>query len=96
MRSLVLMKEHGVVVFDATHSVQLPGGCGVHSGGERRFVDTLSRAAVAVGVDGIFLEIHHQPDQALCDGPNSIATADMDNLVQVLLAIHDAVSYQAE
>jgi 2-dehydro-3-deoxyphosphooctonate aldolase (KDO 8-P synthase) len=96
MRSLALMKEHCLVVFDATHSVQLPGGGGVHSGGERRFVETLARAAVAAGADGIFLEIHHQPEQARCDGPNSIATADMDNLVQVLLAIHGAISHQAE
>lgn len=91
MRSLEFMREHGLVVFDATHSVQLPGGAGDRSGGDRHFVGTLARAAVAAGVDGVFLEVHHDPEQARCDGPNSIPTADLDNLVEVLLAIHDAI-----
>ena len=91
MRSLQLMKEHGLVVFDATHSVQLPGGAGESSGGDRHFVGTLARAAVAAGVHGIFLEVHHDPAQAPCDGPNSLPIADMDALVSILLAIHDTV-----
>ncbi|UCG13211.1 MAG: 3-deoxy-8-phosphooctulonate synthase [Deltaproteobacteria bacterium] len=91
MRSLNLMKEYGLVVFDATHSVQLPGGSGDRSGGDRRFVETLARAAVAAGVDGIFMEVHQEPDLAPCDGPNSIALANVDHIVQVLLKIHAAV-----
>ena len=91
MRSLQLMREHGLVVFDATHSVQLPGGAGESSGGDRHFVETLARAAVAVGVDGVFLEVHREPEQARCDGPNSLPIADMEDLVRVLLAIHNAV-----
>ena len=91
MRSLQLMREHGLVVFDATHSVQLPGGAGESSGGDRHFVETLARAAVAVGVDGVFLEVHRDPEQARCDGPNSLPIADMEDLVRVLLAIHNAV-----
>ncbi|MGD8503536.1 MAG: 3-deoxy-8-phosphooctulonate synthase [Syntrophobacterales bacterium] len=91
MRSLHLMREHGLVVFDATHSVQLPGGAGDCSGGDRRFVETLARAAVAAGVDGVFLEVHHDPDQAPCDGPNSLPIADMDALLEVLLKVHEAI-----
>ncbi len=71
-RSLAIMRDFGApVIFDATHSVQLPGAQGCASGGERRFVPTLARAAVAAGVDGVFLETHPNPDKALCDGPNS-------------------------
>lgn len=71
-RSIGIMKELGVpVVFDATHSVQLPGGCGTSSGGDRRHVPALARAAAAAGADGVFLECHPDPDHALCDGPNS-------------------------
>ncbi len=91
MRSLHLMREHGLVVFDATHSVQLPGEAGDRSGGDRRFVGTLARAAVAAGVDGVFLEVHHNPDQARCDGPNSLPLAEVDDLLGVLLDIHTAV-----
>lgn len=91
MRSLHIMKEHGLVVFDATHSVQLPGGAGDCSGGDRSYVGTLARAAVAAGVDGVFLEVHHDPDQARCDGPNSLPLAAMDDLMRVLLDIHSAV-----
>jgi 2-dehydro-3-deoxyphosphooctonate aldolase (KDO 8-P synthase) len=75
------------VVFDATHSVQLPGGQGESSGGQREFVEYLSRAAVAAGVDGIFLEVHEDPDKALCDGPNSVALADLPPLLTTLKAI---------
>ena len=91
MRSLQLMREHGLVVFDATHSVQLPGGAGESSGGDRHFVKSLARAAVAVGVDGVFLEVHNDPARARCDGPNSLPISDIEDLVRVLLAIHDAV-----
>ena len=91
MRSLHLMRQHGLIVFDATHSVQLPGGSGDRSGGDRRFVGPLARAAVAAGVDGVFLEVHHNPEQARCDGPNSIPIAAMDDLVEVLLNIHATV-----
>jgi 2-dehydro-3-deoxyphosphooctonate aldolase (KDO 8-P synthase) len=91
MRSLRLMREYGLVVFDATHSVQLPGGVGHSSGGDRRFVGTLARAAVAAGVDGVFLEVHPDPDSARCDGPNSLPLAEVDDLVELLLNIHDAV-----
>jgi 2-dehydro-3-deoxyphosphooctonate aldolase (KDO 8-P synthase) len=91
MRSLHLMREHGLVVFDATHSVQLPGGAGNCSGGDRRFVGTLARAAVAAGVDGVFLEVHHDPERARCDGPNSLPLAALDALVEVLLNIHAIV-----
>jgi 2-dehydro-3-deoxyphosphooctonate aldolase (KDO 8-P synthase) len=91
MRSLQLMREHGLVVFDATHSVQLPGGAGESSGGDRHLVESLARAAVAAGVDGVFLEVHNDPEQARCDGPNSLPVADIEDLVRVLLAIHDAV-----
>jgi 2-dehydro-3-deoxyphosphooctonate aldolase (KDO 8-P synthase) len=96
MRSLQFMREHGLVVFDATHSVQLPGGAGESSGGDRHFVETLARAAVAVGVDGVFLEVHNDPEQARCDGPNSLPIADMEDLVRVLLAIHDAVKISVD
>jgi 2-dehydro-3-deoxyphosphooctonate aldolase (KDO 8-P synthase) len=80
------------VVFDATHSVQLPGaGAGV-SGGDRSFVPPLARAAVAVGVDGLFLEVHENPEEALSDGPNSLPLADLPGLLTSLLAIHETVA----
>ncbi|MBW1980403.1 MAG: 3-deoxy-8-phosphooctulonate synthase [Deltaproteobacteria bacterium] len=94
MRSLQIMRQYGLVVFDATHSVQLPGGAGQCSSGERGFVGTLARAAVAAGVDGIFLEIHENPDCALCDGPNSIGFDELERLLGVLLKIHRAVKWQ--
>lgn len=73
MRSVALLSRSPYpLVFDATHSVQIPGGQGTASGGERRFVESLARAAVAAGADGIFMEIHEDPDKALCDGPNSL------------------------
>jgi len=91
MRSLPIMRKTGYpVVFDATHSVQLPGGLGGVSGGQREFVEYLSRAAVATGVDGIFLEVHEDPENALCDGPNSIKLADLPPLLKKLKAI-DAI-----
>ena len=78
------------VVFDATHSVQLPGGAGISSSGERRYVAPLARAAVAAGVDGLFLEIHPDPDHALSDGPNSLPLPDVEPLLRTLLAIRSA------
>jgi len=82
MRSLAIMREFGYpVVFDSTHSVQLPGGLGTSSGGQRQFVSCLSRAATAVGIDALFLEVHHQPDDALCDASNML---DLDSLPLLL------------
>ena len=84
-RSLPRMASLGVpVCFDATHSVQLPGGLGTSSGGEREFSAGLARAAVAMGVDALFFEVHDDPDQALCDGPNQIPLADFPALLESL------------
>jgi 2-dehydro-3-deoxyphosphooctonate aldolase (KDO 8-P synthase) len=93
MRSLPIMAETcaAPVIFDATHSVQQPGGQGGSSGGERRFVSALARAAVAVGVAGVFVECHSDPDNAPCDGPNMVALKDMPALVEQLLAF-DAIA----
>jgi len=89
MRSLPIMRSTGYpVVYDATHSVQLPGGLGGASGGQREFVEYLSRAAVATGIDGIFLEVHEDPENALCDGPNSIKLSDLPPLLKKLKAIN--------
>jgi 2-dehydro-3-deoxyphosphooctonate aldolase (KDO 8-P synthase) len=91
MRSLQIMRETGCpVVYDATHSVQLPGGNGHSSGGQREFIPTLARAAVAAGLSGIFMETHPDPDKALSDGPNSWPLANMKELLESLIAI-DAV-----
>jgi len=88
MRSLVLMRAMGYpVVFDATHSVQLPGQQGTASGGDRRFIAPLARAAVAVGVDAVFMEVHDRPDEALCDGPNSCDLALLPTLLAQLRAL---------
>lgn len=85
MRALEIMRETGCpVVFDATHSVQAPGGRGASSGGDRRFVPALARAAVAVGVAGLFLETHPRPDEALSDGPNSWPLGEMRSLLEQL------------
>ena len=87
-RSLAIMQSLGApVVFDATHSVQLPGGLGRSSGGNREYVPLLSRAAVAAGVNGVFLETHPDPDKALCDGPNSWPLAELPGLLGDLHAI---------
>lgn len=87
-RSFPIMQELGVpVVFDATHSVQLPGGMGTSSGGQRQFVPVLARAAAAAGVNGVFLETHPDPDKALCDGPNSWPLARLEGLLRDLAAI---------
>ncbi|PMS33956.1 2-dehydro-3-deoxyphosphooctonate aldolase (KDO 8-P synthase) [Trinickia symbiotica] len=91
MRSLAIMRETGApVVFDATHSVQLPGGQGTSSGGQREFVPVLSRAAVAVGVAGLFMETHPNPPCALSDGPNAVPLRRMSELLETLVAL-DAV-----
>ncbi|MES2206183.1 MAG: 3-deoxy-8-phosphooctulonate synthase [Pseudomonadota bacterium] len=92
MRGLETMRSTGCpVIFDATHAVQLPGGAGEKSGGQRQFVPTLARAAVAVGVAGLFMETHPTPDQALSDGPNNWPLDKMRPLLESLLAIDDTV-----
>ncbi|CAK0762987.1 2-dehydro-3-deoxyphosphooctonate aldolase [Gammaproteobacteria bacterium] len=97
MRSLAVMREFGCpVVFDATHAVQLPGGQGTQSGGQRQFVPVLARAAVAAGVDGIFMETHPDPDQALSDGPNSWPLDRMEGLLLSLMAIDRLVKRHDE
>jgi len=90
MRSLAVMRDTGCpVVFDATHSVQLPGGAGGKSGGQREFVPVLSRAAMAVGIAGIFMETHPDPDVALSDGPNAWPLGRMQALLETLIAIDE-------
>ena len=94
MRSLVIMREMGYpVIFDATHSVQLPGGAGGASGGQRQYVGALSRAAAATGIDGLFWEVHEDPDHALCDGPNSLPLGKVKTMLEQVLAI-DAIFKQ--
>ena len=78
------------VVFDATHSVQMPGGGGSVSSGDRSFIAPLSRAAVAVGVDGLFMEVHENPDEALSDGPNSLPLDELPGLLRTLVTIDEA------
>ena len=85
MRSLVVMGELGYpVVFDATHSLQLPGGLGKASGGERKYIGPLARAGVAVGIDALFMEVHEDPDRALSDGPNSLPLKEFEGLLRVV------------
>jgi 2-dehydro-3-deoxyphosphooctonate aldolase (KDO 8-P synthase) len=92
MRSLAIMRETGApVVFDATHSVQLPGAQGASSGGQRDMVPVLARAAVAAGVAGIFMETHPDPSKALSDGPNAVPLKHMRRLLETLLEL-DAVT----
>jgi len=92
MRSLPILRALGYpVVFDGTHSVQLPGGLGHASGGQRDMVPFLARAAVAVGIDALFLEVHPEPERALCDGPNSLRLDDLPGLLEDLKAL-DAVA----
>ena len=94
MRSLAIMRDTGApVVFDATHSVQLPGGQGTSSGGQREFVPVLARAAVAVGVAGVFMETHPNPAEAKSDGPNAVPLDRMRELLETLLEI-DRVAKQ--
>ena len=88
MRSLAVMAQFGYpVVYDAGHSVQLPGGQGTSSGGQRQFIRVLARAAVAVGVDGVFLEVHENPEQALSDGPNSYRLEELEQMLRELKRI---------
>jgi 2-dehydro-3-deoxyphosphooctonate aldolase (KDO 8-P synthase) len=95
MRSLAIMRETGApVVFDATHSVQLPGGQGTTSGGQREFVPVLSRAAIAVGVAGVFMETHPDPANALSDGPNAVPLKHMKALLEQLVALDRVVKAQ--
>lgn len=92
MRSLVVMQETACpVVFDATHSVQMPGGQGASSGGQREFVPALARAAVAVGVAGLFMETHPDPDKALSDGPNAWPLGQMQSLLEILMSLDASV-----
>lgn len=91
MRSLPVMRAMGCpVIYDATHSVQLPGGAGESSGGQREFIPPLARAAMAAGIDGLFMEVHPNPDQALCDGPNSFPLYQVERLLKQLLKIRKA------
>jgi 2-dehydro-3-deoxyphosphooctonate aldolase (KDO 8-P synthase) len=95
MRSLAIMRETGApVVFDATHSVQLPGGQGTSSGGVREFVPVLARAAIAVGIAGVFMETHPDPRNALCDGPNAVPLKYMKALLEQLAALDRVVKQQ--
>ncbi len=91
-RGLAIMQDLGwPVIFDATHSVQLPGGAGKTSGGQRQFVPVMARAAVAAGVDGVFIEVHKDPDCALCDGPNSLSLHALRPLLKELIAVRHAL-----
>jgi 2-dehydro-3-deoxyphosphooctonate aldolase (KDO 8-P synthase) len=95
MRSLAIMRDTGApVVFDATHSVQLPGGQGPSSGGQREFVPVLARAAVAVGVAGLFMETHPDPSKALSDGPNAVPLKHMRELLETLLVLDQCTKRQ--
>lgn len=92
MTGLRVMKDFGVpVIFDATHSVQKPGGNGTSTGGNRQFVEYLAKAAVAVGVDGLFMETHPDPDRALSDGPNMVPLGEMRGLLEKLIKVYEAV-----
>jgi 2-dehydro-3-deoxyphosphooctonate aldolase (KDO 8-P synthase) len=91
MRSFLIMSEFAPVVFDATHSVQMPGMAGGSSGGKREFVAPLSRAAAAIGVDGFFFETHSNPDVALCDGPNMLNLKDLDIAISDIKKIQDSL-----
>ncbi len=92
MRSLAVMRNTGCpVVFDATHSVQLPGGQGTSSGGQREHVPVLARAAVAAGISGLFMETHPNPDEALSDGPNAWQLGRMESLLKTLIAVDNIV-----
>jgi 2-dehydro-3-deoxyphosphooctonate aldolase (KDO 8-P synthase) len=92
MRSFPIMRSFGYpVVFDATHSVQLPGGSGTSSGGNRELAEYLARAAVGAGVDGLFMEVHDNPEEALCDGPNSIYLDKLEDILKDCLSIYNIV-----
>jgi 2-dehydro-3-deoxyphosphooctonate aldolase (KDO 8-P synthase) len=96
MRALVVMRELGYpVVFDATHSLQLPGGLGNASGGERKYIPALARSGVAAGIDALFMEVHEDPDHALSDGPNSLKLEDFEGLLNVVKRV-DALVKETE
>ncbi|MFZ3122780.1 MAG: 3-deoxy-8-phosphooctulonate synthase [Thermodesulfovibrionales bacterium] len=89
-RAFPIMRSFGYpVIFDITHSLQLPGGQGSSSGGQREFAEPLARAAVAVGVDGLFFEVHPEPEKALCDGPNMIRLDDLEKILSTIKAIYE-------
>ena len=97
MRAIPIMRAFGYpVIFDATHSVQLPGGMGTASGGQREMIPFLARAAVATGVDGLFFEVHPHPEAALCDGPNSLSMKDLEKLLKTLMKIDRLVKTNGE
>lgn len=91
MRGLAVMREFAPVVFDGTHTVQLPGGMGKASGGTREMIPVLARAAIGAGVSGLFMETHPRPDEALCDGPNSLPLSHVAELLETLLALDRVV-----
>ena len=92
-RGFLIMRRTGYpIIFDATHSVQLPGGSGASSGGQRDFAPMLARAAVAAGVDGVFMEVHPDPERALCDGPNSLKLDTIHDLLTQLKSIHRTIN----
>ncbi|MBF0558567.1 MAG: 3-deoxy-8-phosphooctulonate synthase [Nitrospirae bacterium] len=94
-RALPIMRSFGYpVIFDVTHSLQLPGGLGSASGGQREFAAAFARAAVAVGVDGLFMEVHPDPDRALCDGPNMLQLDNLAELLQSVRSIHELPALQ--
>lgn len=95
MTSIIEMKKNNVpVIFDATHSVQKPGGNGTSTGGNREYVEYLAKAAVAIGADGVFMEVHPNPEEALSDGPNSIRLADVGHILEHLTKIYEVVQEQ--
>jgi 2-dehydro-3-deoxyphosphooctonate aldolase (KDO 8-P synthase) len=95
MRSLVIMRQTGYpVIYDVTHSLQLPGGLGTSSGGQREYIPPLARAGVAAGVDGLFMEVHPNPSEALCDGPNSQPLKEVGPLLEQLMALDRIVKAQ--
>ena len=95
MRSLVIMRQTGYpVIYDVTHSLQLPGGLGTSSGGQREYIPPLARAGVAAGIDGLFMEVHPNPSEALCDGPNSQPLKEVGPLLEQLVALDRIVKTQ--
>lgn len=91
-RGIPVMRSFGYpVIFDVTHSLQLPGGMGKSSGGQKEFAEPLARAAAAVHIDGLFMEVHPEPDRALCDGPNMIKLDELENLLKTVKAIHELI-----
>ena len=93
MTGLVEMKKFGYpVIFDATHSVQKPGGKGTSTGGNREYVEYLAKAAIAVGVDGLFMETHPSPDDAWSDGPNMVVLDKMEAMLEKLIKVYEAVN----